>query len=445
MTKQQRLNLATTVILVLAANALYAPYINRIMMCDEANTLYQYADSLVRALFSYATPNNHMLHSVLVWGVTNIAGSSPVAVRFVALSSALLATALMFRVASRFASYRAAVSATVFMMTTLTFADYAVNARGYTLSVALTLLLIDRLFLTRSIYTRGYRYSLLIISFALILLLPSMIMLIVAACAWILWRSRSQRRYLQLLPPLIFGVAFAAVFYLPTFLHGSVFTQDISLFGESDLLVLLRLWLDQTFGTQGIGLLFAASCVAGLFVLIGRYPRARVMIITVVGITVLIAIAQILVLHKLFFARNYLFLLAPVALLGGIGFSRIANRYTLPLMAAVLVFSIIPLKSLDGEYIEKDVLARVEQNVGADDQILSGPCFNAPIQYTLLHNGESEKLFSTPPKQRVFVLYREGTYEDVLKLYNMEDKVVDCEPITDDSWSPFEVYLCQPK
>src|SRR6185312_135279 len=123
--------LATAIALVLAANALYAPYINRIMMCDEANTLYQYAASLVRALLSYATPNNHMLHSALVWGVTNLAGTSTVAVRFVALSSALLATALMFRVASRFASYRAGVAAAVFMMTTLTFADYAVNARGY--------------------------------------------------------------------------------------------------------------------------------------------------------------------------------------------------------------------------------------------------------------------------------------------------------------------------
>src|SRR5215470_2303126 len=103
--------LAMSVALILAANALYAPYINRIMFCDEANTLYQYASSLVRALFSYATPNNHMLHSALVWGVTNLAGSSPVAVRFVALSSALLATALMFRVASRAASLRSGIAA----------------------------------------------------------------------------------------------------------------------------------------------------------------------------------------------------------------------------------------------------------------------------------------------------------------------------------------------
>ena len=44
--------------------------------------------------------------------------------------------------------------------------------------------------------------------------------------AWILWRSRTQRRYLQLLPPLIFGVAFASVFYAPSFLHGDIFTQE---------------------------------------------------------------------------------------------------------------------------------------------------------------------------------------------------------------------------
>ena len=70
------------------------------------------------------------------------------------------------------------------------------------------------------------------------------------------------------------------------------------------------------------------------------------------------------------------------------------------------------------------------------DQILSGPCFNAPIQYTLLHSGQGDKLFSTPPKQRVFVLYREGTYEDVLKLYNMQNNVSACQPVTDGSWLP---------
>ena len=131
-------------------------------------------------------------------------------------------------------------------------------------------------------------------------------------------------------------------------------------------------------------------------------------------ITVLIAIAQILLLHKLFFARNYLFLIAPVALLGGIGLSRIAQRWTVPLIAAVLIISVTPFRALDGDYLEKQAVQRVEQNVGAHDQIVLGPCFNAPVQYYLLHNGESDKLFSSPDKERVFVLVREGTYQDVL-------------------------------
>ncbi len=414
------------------------------MMCDEANTLYQYADNFVRALFSYATPNNHMLHSVLVWGVTNAAGTSPVAVRFVAFSAALLAVALMFRVATRFAGYGAGVAATAFLITTLTFADYAVNARGYTLSVTLTLLLIDRLFLTRNIYTRHYRYSLLAISFALILLLPSMIMLLVAAGIWILWKSRRQPRYRSLIPPMIAGVALASAFYAPSFLHGDLFNQDISQFGESDLLTLLNLWIDQTFGTPIIGLLFAISCVGGIVVLFRRYRPARDLILVLLGTTALIAVGQMIVLHKLFFARNYLYLIAPVALLGGIGLSHVVGRYTLPLIAGVLILSIIPLQQLDRDYIEKDVYARVEQNVSDTDEILAGPCFNAPIQYELLHSGQGDKLFTTPPKQRVFVLYRERTYEDVLKLYNMQDKVADCKKVTDGSWDPFDVYVCKP-
>ena len=75
--------LASAVALILTALALYAPYLNRIMFCDEANTLYQYSQDLARALFSYATPNNHMLHSALVWTMTHLAGTSTVAVRFV--------------------------------------------------------------------------------------------------------------------------------------------------------------------------------------------------------------------------------------------------------------------------------------------------------------------------------------------------------------------------
>lgn len=435
--------LTALVALLLGMLALYTPYLNRVMFCDEANTLYVYSQDLARALLSYATPNNHMLHSAMLWLVTNLGGTSAPVVRFIALSGAMLSVALMFRVAGKIAGLRAAVAACVFLITTLAFADFAINARGYTLSVALTLLLIDRLFLTRNVWTRGYRYSLLLICFALILLLPSMLMLIAAGGVWVLWRARAQRRFLSLLPPMIVGVGVAGIFYVPSFMQG-LFSQHINEFGENDLLVLLRLWLEQTFSTPVIGLIFAASCIAGAVVLVRRYPRARAILVTVLAVTALVAVVQLLVLHKLFFARNYLFLVAPVALLAGIGFSTFARRWTLPLMALVLVASVIPLRALDGDYLEKQVVALVEQNVGDHDQILCGPCFNAPVQHYLLHNGQGAKLFPSPDKERVFVLLREGTVEDVLALYDMQDKVTGCQLVTDGSWGTFEVYTCQP-
>ena len=436
-------HLASAVALILAANALYAPYLTRIMMCDEANTYYQYAQSLPRALLSYATPNNHILHSALVWLVTNLAGSSPVAVRFVALAGALLSVALLYRVTTRTAGVRAALAACTFLITTYDFADYSVNARGYTLSIALTLLLIDRVFLTRHQDTRGYRYSLLVICCALILLLPSMLMLIGAVAVWILWQARTQQQR-ALLIPLIIGVALAALFYLPSFLHSDLFTTNLALFGERDLVTLGQLWLIQIFGTPGIGLVFAVSCLIGIAVVL-RYPRARAICFTLLGMTIVIAIAQMLILHKVFFARNYLFLIAPVALLGGIGFSWIAKRWTAPLITLILFASVIPLQALDGDYLEKQVVERVEQNIGAHDQIIVGPCFNAPVQYTLLHNGEGNKLFASPKTERIFVLTNLATLEDTLDMFGMGDRVKACQPVTDGSWDPFEVYTCQPR
>jgi hypothetical protein len=134
-----------------------------------------------------------------------------------------------------------------------------------------------------------------------------------------------------------------------------------------------------------------------------------------------------------------------VALLGGIGFSRLARRWSTPLIAVLLVASILPLQALDGVYLEKQAVERVEQNVGDHDQILAGPCFNAPIQYQLLHSGEGDKLFSTPDKERVFVMLRGQSLDEVLALYDMQGKVAACQPVTDGSWDPFEVYSCTPK
>jgi hypothetical protein len=138
--------LLTITLLLLIFAALTIPYLNRTMQYDEAYTVRHFAVSPVRALFSYTDPNNHLLHSFIVWGISLVSGTSPVAVRFPAFGFALLSLGMMFRLGKRLINFEGGVMAAILLATNLTFADYAVNARGYTLSIFLALALIAQVF-----------------------------------------------------------------------------------------------------------------------------------------------------------------------------------------------------------------------------------------------------------------------------------------------------------
>mgnify|MGYP001160647382 CR=1 FL=1 len=432
------------IVLLLLIWALYVPHLNRVMFCDEANTLYQYASSLPRAALSYATPNNHILHSVLVWFTTQLAGTSAPVVRLTAVSAALLAAALIYRIGARAAGTYAGIAAALFMVTNLVFADFAINARGYTLSVLLTLALIHEVFTARRL--RGY--TILLISAGLLLVLPSMLLLNAGIGAWVLLTKRGRRR-VQYLLPVIFGSLTGLLIYVPAFAFG-LFSQHFAAFGETDLPGLIAAVGTQTFATPIIGVAFAACALIGLF----QRPRLRGLMLTILGVALLISVAQLAVLGKLFWTRNYLFVIAPVALLAGVGFSQIMRwiermglrgKWIQPALvaasaaAALLLF---PSTALDSNYAEKEVIGLVEQNVGAHDQIVAAPCFNAPIQHYLLHIPGDERLFSTPETERVFVFLNSYSLDEVTAMFGAQ--VHTCEPVSDGSWGSWGVMVCQP-
>ncbi len=137
------------VALLLATFGFYVSFVSRTIQYDEAYTLRHFAVHPGIALLSYTEPNNHMLHSLLVWVSTTLAGMSLVAVRFPALLMALLAVAMMYRVGCRLGGWQVGLLAAAFLVTNGVFADYAVNARGYTLAIFLTLALVDQVFLSK--------------------------------------------------------------------------------------------------------------------------------------------------------------------------------------------------------------------------------------------------------------------------------------------------------
>lgn len=434
--KSQRGALVTITGLLLLTCLLYMPHLNRVMFCDEANTLYQYASSLPRAVLSYATPNNHMLHSVAVWAATQIAGTSAPVVRFAAFAAALLAIAVTYRLTARLSSRPAGLAAAAFVATTLSFADFAINARGYTLSLLLTAALLYVVLVSR----RPRGYLILAISAALVWVLPSMLLLHAGIVAWLLLDPRRRYTLRMHILPIVFGALIGMVNYAPSIAYG-LLGEHFSQFGETDLVALAGSIAAQTFATPFVGAVFAASAVIGL---VSAAPRLRRFTLVLVGVTLLVSAVQLLLLDKLFWTRNYLYLIVPFAVIAGIGFSRVIAPPALAAALIVVAFAVFPSTFLDGSYNEKTLMGLLDRNLTPTDRVIAAPCFNAPVQHYLIHTGRADRLFSTPDTERVFVVLNIYTLPEVLAMFDAQADVdaASCQPASDGSWNPFEVMVC---
>ncbi len=439
------------VLLILLLSAGLLSYSNRVLRCDEANTLYQYASDPLRALFSYATPNNHLLHSLQVWAITSLAGTSALVLRFPAFAALLIALALAYRVGRRLAGgdHRAGVLALILLGTAHIIPDFAINARGYTLAVALTLALIDLVFATSPVRfeRRTYQYSLMAISAAHVLTLPSMILATGAVGLWVLVRQTQDQRYRLLIAPLIIGTLIGTIPYLPSATTG-VIGLHLGAYGIFDLGVLLNEWSQMVFSTSSapvISVFFGAALVLGVIAaLVTRRHKALTATLVVVGVGVLAILMQYALTGRTLFARNYLYLIAPLVLLAGAGGVWLLRRATLPVALIILLISVSTWARLDSpEAFERIVIEQVNERVTASDWLIVGPCFNAPVLHYLTHNERSEVLFERPNIDRVVVLSREGTLDDTLALFDATNRVSACQP--DPTWTPIvNAFTCTP-
>jgi hypothetical protein len=118
------------------------PFLTQPVRYDEAHTWLEYASQpWFVGIAKYNDPNNHVLHTLLVHGVTRIAGDSLPAIRLTALTAGVLlapATALLAR---RLAGRLAGAIAGVFVASSSPLIEYSTLARGYTLLCLFTVAL----------------------------------------------------------------------------------------------------------------------------------------------------------------------------------------------------------------------------------------------------------------------------------------------------------------
>jgi hypothetical protein len=117
-------------------------FLSQPMRGDEAYTFLQYVNQGFLSLFDYSAPNNHVLNTLLIKLSTSFWGASPASIRFPAFLAGLAAIALAFYLArclerNRNSGILVAIASAVFPYLIL----YSTNARGYSMIVALTLLM----------------------------------------------------------------------------------------------------------------------------------------------------------------------------------------------------------------------------------------------------------------------------------------------------------------
>ena len=117
-----------------ACAALAAYWLDLVFRPEEGHTIASYATQpLAVAATTYNDPNNHVLHTLLVWVVHQFGGLNRIVLRLPAFLAFCLFLPLLWWFTRREYGATAAAFATVLAGTSPFLVNYATNARGYTL------------------------------------------------------------------------------------------------------------------------------------------------------------------------------------------------------------------------------------------------------------------------------------------------------------------------
>lgn len=377
----------------------YVRLLSRTITYDEAYTFNQYSSQgFVRSLLAYTTPNNHILHTLLVWVSTTLLGSSTTAIRLPAFISAFLSLGIFYSMAKRLGCPRTGVLAVALLAAQPAFIEYAVSARGYSLSMALTLLVVS---LPLQSVSRRHNYALLTLSAALILTLPSMILFLGVLILF----SRSKS-------PIVVGALIGLVPYGPALMMGVVAN-----FGQ--------------YGLSGSDLFHQSmalySSLATWIVLIGalaysrqayNLPLVRLTLYAIgVGVTAQIIMA---LFSRALPPRTLLYLLPLCTLWAALYIDQKLKAYAVALIVPFLILTGINAHPKTTKVDQALTYIRAQPSTTT---VVVGCCVNEAVKY---HLKDDIRLWIRPQTSRVLILLDFDDLEKVLDVYPLDEVVGSC-------------------
>ena len=148
--KQPAFEIAICCVSILAFAVWLGKYINLDFWYDELITLQYFVFVPVQKIVTdYSVPNNHIFFNILnhlfmgVLGVANLPAlmDHPFWIRSLMAFYTAVTLIYLYRIGVRFYNRTVAVAAVIILLTTLPFYNFAVQVRGYSLSMALATML----------------------------------------------------------------------------------------------------------------------------------------------------------------------------------------------------------------------------------------------------------------------------------------------------------------
>lgn len=202
-------------------------YIHYPLRYDEAFTYDIAATGLLRTLSDYTYPNNHILHTILVYLGTRIANHSEWAIRLPAVLAGISVCLLIYIAARRLFSRQAAIVALALAATCPGLIGYSVTARGYMIQTVFSLLLLliavrwrtDSSFAPRAYFTVVAALSMYLLLTSVYIILFAVIVLVAPSAD----KAHPLAAKLRgLVPCVVFAGALTTFLYSPALIYSGL-------------------------------------------------------------------------------------------------------------------------------------------------------------------------------------------------------------------------------
>ena len=431
--------------IVLTLLVIFAFYIIRlqdVITYDEVYTFYAYSYNPLVALLRYTLPNNHQLHSVLVWFSTSLIGDSVIAIRLPALFASMLTVSVMYAIAKRFYTSYIGWLLVILLAVHPLYIQYSVESRGYMLSNLLFLVLISRIS-RRNLWGKKQSYLIMILCSGLMITLPTMIIVIIASIIWGIGfhHRRTYRQFVVF--PAITGCIIGGMFYVSPLLQG-LFAEFSQMFGYKHIPEFMQFFVSDF-------ILSAPSALVPFILLLVGLPiyhnhRTNKRPLNLLGIVILITAGvlsiQFFISGSIIFPRNLFFLLPVLILAVGNIFWRGIDNRGITIIAILYLFGNLWIGTLPQEDMTENLIEDISMYAQPTDYLVFACCQEGPIRYELEHRGQIHLIDDQKIYDRVVIFTFDTPIEDMIERYKFDVRLDDCYI---DDWNRFYPYICEVK